>query len=319
MNRELIAALEELRYIAEIEGEVYREKAYRKAIASIRKLGQQITKNNLPDPKTHKVAGIGTGIAAKIAEFVRTGRIAELDKLRKSPRVRAYRILSGILGVGPSTIDAWIGMRIRDLPALRRAVSSGRVELTNAQKLGLKYYADLNERIPRNEVTEIGQRVRALLEHLQPGIQFEISGSYRRGAATCGDIDIITTHAQWQPELLSWVKTRLGEFDDCVGIVGAGAQRLTFLYHSPTSGKVRQVDILYIPPEQFAPAVLYFTGSSGFNEYMRGIAKRKGYRLNQMGLYRVKKDGDLEPVTARSEREIFDILGIEFRPPEERN
>jgi hypothetical protein len=52
---------------------------------------------------------------------------------------------------------------------------------------------------------------------------------------------------------------------------------------------IRRLDIRLVPMKSFFPAYLYFTGSYEFNEKMRGIAKRQGYKLNEYGLYKDEK------------------------------
>lgn len=315
MNRGLLSALEELREIYDLIGDVYREKAYRGAIATIRRLPYEVTCERLPELGR----GIGRGILDKIREFVCKGKITELGKLRRDKTVMAARELSGILGVGPATIRAWVAQKIRSLRDLRLAVAKGKVKLTHAQQLGLRYYADLNERIPRAEVAALGEAVEARLKALNPALSFEISGSYRRGAATSGDIDIIVTTPRYDSALLDRFAEQLETDPDFVDIVSQGEQRITYLQRSPMSGKVRQIDVLYVPPESYWAAVCYFTGSGAFNTYLRGAAKKRGLRLNQNGLYRIGPLGRLELIPVASEQAIFDAIGVKWIPPEQRD
>ena len=46
----------------------------------------------------------------------------------------------------------------------------------------------------------------------------------------------------------------------------------------------RRIDFLYSPPDEYAFAVLYFTGSKDFNVAMRGRATKIGYTLNEHGI-----------------------------------
>jgi DNA polymerase (family 10) len=55
------------------------------------------------------------------------------------------------------------------------------------------------------------------------------------------------------------------------------------------------------------------TGSPRFNIWQRALAKRKGFRLNEYGLWR-----ENEWIAGRTEREIFDILGMKYYHPQER-
>ena len=50
-------------------------------------------------------------------------------------------------------------------------------------------------------------------------------------------------------------------------------------------GAARRLDFLYTPPNEYAFAVLYFTGSKIFNTVMRQRALNMGYSLNEHGIY----------------------------------
>jgi DNA polymerase/3'-5' exonuclease PolX len=73
---------------------------------------------------------------------------------------------------------------------------------------------------------------------------------------------------------------------------------------------IRKIDIRIVIPESFFTALLYFTGSYEFNERMRGIAKRQGYKLNEYGLYKNNKQ-----IHIYSEKDVFDILGMKYLDP----
>ena len=75
-----------------------------------------------------------------------------------------------------------------------------------------------------------------------------------------------------------------------------------------------QIDLWGVSPSEFYPAILFATGSSQFNIYMRMKAKKEGYKLNQYGLF----DGD-EAIEVNSEKEIFTIIDFKWKEPQERN
>ena len=124
--------------------------------------------------------------------------------------------------------------------------------------------------------------------------------------ATVGDIDILTTAK------LDSIRTRLASDPKFVGMLMNGDQRLSFLYKLET--KTRQVDILYLPLNNFYFGLLYFTGSKTFNEHMRAHAKQMGLTLNQYGLFKGKR-----ALRAHSEEDIFALLGLTYVMPELRN
>ena len=90
-----------------------------------------------------------------------------------------------------------------------------------------------------------------------------------------------------------------------------------FMGFCKSNKDIRKIDIRLVPIKSFFPAYLYFTGSYEFNERMRGIAKRLGYKLNEYGLY--KLDGYKEKlIQIYSEKDVFDILGMNYLDPHER-
>jgi DNA polymerase beta len=310
-NAEIINLLERLAQIADIRGDTRREKAYRGAALGISRLRWSISAS----PwllGSEKIPGVGRGILRKITEYVETGSIAELVDLENSSEITAYKVFTKIAGVGPRTAADWVRNGIYDLATLRRAISGEfkhTVELNTVQKYGLIYYADLNERIPRAEVAEIGSDLIAILRRLDKGIVCEIVGSYRRGAETSGDIDIITSGGYSLKEL-EVIYRRDPSF---IATFSIGVERFTFIYRG-VSGRVRQIDVLKLPLQQYWSGLLYFTGSWEFNAAMRGYAKSKGFLLNQRGLF--KKDGKREiPVEVASERDIFDKLELKYVEP----
>jgi DNA polymerase/3'-5' exonuclease PolX len=315
MNQELINELEKVRIAADVLGEVYKEKAYSNAIANIKKLDYVIDLDNL---EKQKIAGVGPGILGKIREFLTKGYISELNELLKNKKYKAFVELSKIIGVGPATIKTWINKKIYSVADLRRAISKSKIKLNHMQALGLKYYVDLNLRIPRNEVGLLGNYVKKILLKIDSDIKFEITGSYRRGRVDCGDIDILVTNPKMFNEgLLPKFIDNIREDKNFIDVLSKGKERVTFLYYSPVSKLVRQIDVLNLPYNSYFAAILYFTGSGPFNVSMRGYAKNLGYRLNQNGLYKIE-DGKLNLVIANSEKDIFDILGLQFVPPEYR-
>lgn len=322
MNITLINALHELQEFAKITHQSYKEKAYKRVILEIKRLTYPITTLNVEDVlRSHKIPGVGDSLAAKIKEFIFTGRIKELDFLRNDERVKSYQELGKITGVGPATIERWMSMGITTLSAVRNASDSGKITLNNMQKYGLEYYNDLCERILRNEVTEIGNAIKKILTRIDPIIIFTIAGSYRRGSETSGDIDILVSNRErFNNNLFKLLIDELQKDNNFIITLSSGESRVTFLYRGPYN-KVRQIDILNIKYSSYYAALLYFTGSDLFNEAMRSYAKIKGMRLNQHGLYKYigKKEKHVVLIPTNSEEEIFAEIGLKYVIPAERN
>lgn len=236
-----------------------------------------------------------------VQEYTSTGQIKELIKFDKSKKMQGLIILTSILGVGRVTATDWVNKKIYNLEDLRLALGKQKIKLNHMQEIGLRYYYDLHLRIPRSEITQIGESLRQIINTTH----FHIAGSYRRGSPDSGDIDIIITNDDLY---LDKFKKILMEQPYYVDIISCGSERLTFIIKM--FSHVRQVDLLCVEVESFFAALLYFTGSWDFNEAMRAHAKIHGFRLNQHGLY---KDNTL--VHTVSEEDIFDKLGLKYVSP----
>lgn len=308
-NAEIINSLTQLSDLYLARGDEYRSKAYRTAANSIQSLTYTLTIDSLAGTK---IVGVGAGIKEKIIQLITTGKIKELEKLRLDPATKSYEIFDKILGVGSSTISNWIKMSIYTLSDLRLALAKSLITLNHTQQLGLRYYDDLNTRIPREEVANIGEYMRNMAVETTNSttnhIIFDIAGSYRREAATSGDIDILICHQRYITSYLEKFLRRVSLTDGFIDEISLGEQRLTFLFCYDKL--VRQIDILYLPYKAYYAALMYFTGSGAYNEWLRMTAKKAGYKLNQNGIYKGNK---LIPVN--SEEDIYKIIGVDYVQP----
>ncbi|CAE6439732.1 unnamed protein product [Rhizoctonia solani] len=191
VNQMLVDELSRLRDIYEAKkhedpSNQFRVLNYTKAIRSITKHPKRITS---VDQVSH-LTGVGAGIAEKISEFIATGRVAKIAA-QTTEDLAVTRIFQGIYGVGPQIAHSWYVRGLRTLADIRNRVDG--IVLSPAQELGLQYYADLQRRMPRSEAAEIFQRIKAVALQLDPMLDIEIMGSFRRGRQTCGDVDILMT------------------------------------------------------------------------------------------------------------------------------
>lgn len=73
-------------------------------------------------------------------------------------------------------------------------VEFGWSSLTRVQQIGVKYYDDLKQGIPRPEVEYIANTILERARDIDPGFEMTIVGGYRRGKPASGDVDVILTH-----------------------------------------------------------------------------------------------------------------------------
>lgn len=306
----------------------WRVLAYRKAIATLRKQPKKITTK----AEALALPFIGTRLADKIEEIVLTDRLRRLDNATvDDPADSVLQLFLGIYGVGINQAQTWISQGHRTLESLTASVA-----LTPNQKIGIEHYEDFLTRIPRAEVEAHARFLRNHLTAVSPALELTVGGSYRRGAPDCGDIDFLITSPTLPitalrtllleslvPRLfvVRYLRAALATCDPVTGTKWHGAACL------PTAKATtwRRVDFLLVPWEEMGAALIYWTGNDIFNRSMRLLASKKGMKLNQRGLFkdvvrgpgRVKvTDGEL--VEGKSEKKIFEHLGVPWRPPEHR-
>ncbi|CAE6430766.1 unnamed protein product [Rhizoctonia solani] len=295
--------------------------------AAIRSIAKHSTKITSVDQVSH-LPGVGAGITEKISEFIATGCVAKIAA-QTTEDLAVARLFQGIYGVGPQTAHSWYVRGLRTLADVRNRV--GGIVLSPAQELGLQYYTDLQRRMPRSEAAEIFERIKVVALQLDPMLDIEIMGSFRRGKPTCGDIDILISRPNSDGRSHRGIQKLLSHdlaVPDDENELEAKYMGLCQL-HSDTL--MRRIDILTIPCEQWGSALLYFTGDDLFNRSMRLLARKNGMSLNQRGLFQgVIRDPKTQRKTnngksagvliaSRTEREIFDRLRVPWREPHERS
>ena len=165
-------------------------------------------------------------------------------------------------------------------------------------------------------------------------MEVTIGGSYRRGAATSGDIDFLISKpgTTTTTNLITFVDDLVNHLTDTGFIVAALAvprSESSSKWHGacvlPGNPVWRRIDFLLVPESEMGAALLYFTGDDIFNRSMRLLAGTKGWRLNQRGLYKDvmrgpgrQKLNEGTLIEGADEKKIFRALGVPWRPPEQR-
>ena len=307
-NKAFVAILEQLNKIMMAKGEVMRGRAYQKAIQSLLAVEGPI--NSAADIKGLK--GIGKTIVEKFEEFVKTGTLAVLEREKNNPLL----LFSNVYGIGPKKAKELIEKGIKTIAQLR----DNKGLLNDKQLIGLKYYEDILKRIPRAEIEEYEKHFAGVFGGLKkPTATFSIVGSYRRGAADSGDIDVIITDIANDSKVLQEFVAALMEKKIILHKLTDGKTKILVVAKLP--GKpARRVDFLYSSPAEFPFAQLYFTGSKTFNTLMRQRALDMGYTLNEHGIYHMVsgKKGSLVDHQFATEKDIFSFLKMEYKQPKSR-
>ncbi|XP_020646444.3 DNA polymerase lambda isoform X2 [Pogona vitticeps] len=306
-----------------VQGDKWRALSYSKAINALKSYSKPVTSYQ----EACMIPGIGKKMAEKIVEILESGHLRKLEHI--SNNVSVLETFCNIWGAGVKTAQIWYQQGFRTLDDIRTKAS-----LTNQQAIGLKHYKDFMERMLREEAAEIEQTVRDAAHSIQPGLICVACGSYRRGKATCGDVDVLVTHPDGHShqgvfgKLLEVLRKKGFLTDDLVSQEDNGNQKKYLgVCHLPGPERLhRRLDIIVVPYSEFACALLYFTGSAHFNRSMRAFAKTKGMSLSEHALSTgvVRGAGGLKVVpglalSTPTEKDVFMHLGLPYREPHERD
>lgn len=287
----------------------FKARAYQKVIQQIQARAEPIhSMDDLADIK-----GVGSSIKDKIHEILATGALAAARDIRDDGRERFLETLTSMYGIGPVKAKAILKAGVCSLEDLDRRKD----ELLNEkQKIGLKYARDIVERIPRDEMEKHERFLLDALQQADPRFEGQIVGSFRRKAASSGDVDLIVkmpraVPAEEQRSAFAKYIDLLVQKGYVTDRLADGPKKCMAFVRLPEGVLHRRLDVLLTPEEEYPFALLYFTGPDKFNIACRNKAIKKGMRLNEHELIGAQ-------IVVRTEKDIFDILDIEYAEPEDR-
>lgn len=311
MNEDLINQFENLRLYYIKNKDKWRAQAYNKAIYALKQIPFKITKIS----DVNHIKNIGEKIKQKIQEFLETGKIEGVEKVKKElakdiQKDTVINNLEKIWGVGPvKAKNLYEKHGIESIASLRKRQDL----LTTQQKIGLKYYEDLQKKIPRKLITAIYVIIICYLNNTfgENTYKIDIAGSYRRKAEQSSDIDCLLSSDFFNLNETVNVLVEKGLITEVLSMKNEkmmGIARCGDIFF--------RLDIEFIPKEKYSFALLYFTGSQRHNIEMRLKAKKQGLLLNEHGLF--NNEGENILYYPKSEKEIFDALGLQYVSPEHR-
>ena len=297
-------ALETLRKKSLVDKEPFKARAYKKVFDQINAM-DTFTENDIAG-----LQGAGEKITAKLYEIVRTGQLASAEAAKANYNIGALDAFQKIYGVGPVKAQQLVDAGITSIVELRQEAKKNPAMLTANQRIGLQYYEPLLERIPYAEMQEHERTLLDVLYMADVSVSGTVVGSFRRGQPDSGDIDFLV---RGQLEMKSFVDV-LKEEGYLVSVLAQGPTKCMAI---SSVGVPRRLDILVCPEQEYAYALLYFTGSQQFNIAFRQHALEMGYTMNEHGMKVVRADIPAVPYMD-TEKDIFDFLGLRYVAPEER-
>jgi DNA polymerase/3'-5' exonuclease PolX len=297
----ILGSLETLRQKELSEKQPFKAKAYATVISQIKSI-DSIT--SFEDVKHLK--GIGKKIEEKLKEIFLTGSLASAKRAEEI--IKPFQLLTSVYGIGPTKAKELVKIGISTIEELRKASEEDESLLSDVQTIGLKYYEDLQTRIPFKEMQA---HERLLKTSIPKSIQSNIVGSYRRNLESSGDIDLLLQSddsSDFDHLIAVLIEKRY-----ITNILAYGKHKFMGICRLPQKPH-RHIDILLTPPSEYPFALLYFTGSNLFNIAMRTHAIALGYTLNEKALLKDKK----RISGIKSEEDIFEILRLKYKSPPER-
>jgi len=279
-NKKLAALLLEIGNLEDMKDQPFKANAYRRAARVVEGLEEDISKV-AERGELEQLPGIGKALAKKIKEYVETGKITHLEKLKAEFPPGLLELL-GIPGVGPKTAKAlYQQLGVADIQGLERAARKGRIRKLKGfserseEKIlnSLRMYSGAKKRTLLGLGLPLAER---LMEELIANCSIQrisVAGSTRRMRETVGDLDILAVSDE--PEKVMEVFIGLPEV---VEVILSGPTKTSVIVEERRGARVRiQTDLRVMEARSYGSALQYFTGSKDHNIHLRRIAQNKGW------------------------------------------
>ncbi len=294
----------------------FKPRAYEKAAMTVEGLEESMAERFAAGGKKAlmEIPGIGQGIAEKIAEFLDTGKVKEYEQLKKATPVRLDE-LARVEGMGPKSVQRlYKELGIRNLKELEKAAKEGKIATLpgfgkkSEEKIlkGIEFAKGSGQRFVLGSLMTRIREIEAALSSVPGAEKVVVAGSARRRKETVGDIDILAASSN--------PKAIMEKFVSMPGV-------MSVIAHGETKSSIKirpgiNVDLRVVPKESYGAALNYFTGSKDHNVAIRQLAIKKGFTLNEYGLFRIKDGVKGKSVAGADEKEIYKILGMDWPEPE---
>jgi len=315
-NKQIAEIFSEMADILDIQGEsIFRINAYRKAAINILNLPFDLKDIVDKNPKDlEKIPGIGEGLRNKIIELIQTGQCKEYEDIKKGFPEGLLEILR-LRGVGPKRVKLlYSELRIKNISDLKKAAQAHMIRTIPG--MGEKSETDIlkaieehanfsTDRMLISEALTEALHIIAYMKKCDAVDKIEYAGSLRRWQETIGDIDILVTvkNAKKSHEI---VMDHFVKYTEVLKVIAQGDTKSSITLQSGID-----VDLRVVENKCFGAAMHYFTGSKAHNIRIRDLAKRKGLKVSEYGVFKGDKF-----ISGKEEKDIFKSVGLSYIIPE---
>lgn len=290
---------------------------YKNIVSLLRYLPRITSSNELKEYE-----GIGDKLLKKTDEILKTGNLKELVDFEKDKQLSSIVELQNVMGFGPKKAREYvIDNGVNTVDDLKRRKEEFR--LTDMQKLGIKYFDDLNRKMNYDCVKNYMDFIIKITKKWNSNILINPVGSFRMGLLNTKDIDIIITDKKLKTKQ-DFIKSDFTEkyidflrsnLDIELIQIDRGNFEFTGLIKHKDDKYYRHIDLRFTPYQHLPTYLLYFGSGEKFSRKIRLLAKEKGYKLNELFLEDLKTN---ERIIPKTEEDIFKILEIDYVKPEKR-
>ncbi|OGD18026.1 MAG: DNA polymerase III [Candidatus Aminicenantes bacterium RBG_16_63_14] len=313
-NREVAAMFDRIADALEIKGETgFKVVAYSKAARILQDMTEDV-ETVAREGRLETIPGIGEGLAKKIVEYLDTGTMSKYREVMAGVPETLLGLLE-IQGLGGKTVHLMHEeLGVEDLDGLKRSIADG--SLAKLHGMGEKKVENIRkaietrervaERISIGEAALVADEVIAYLAKA-PGIsRVSAAGSLRRMKETVGDIDVLACGKNGAEIIRYFARN-----PNAVRVLAEGETKGSVAVRAGETE--RQVDLRVVDASEYGAALLYFTGSKAHNIKLRGLAKERGLKISEYGVFRGTKR-----LASREEEDCYRVLGMPWIPPEMR-
>ncbi len=309
-NSDIAAVFNEIADILEIEGaNPYRIRAYRNGARTVEAFGRDIAGIITGGGELPKLPGIGDDLLGKIHEIVETGTCKLRERLHREVPPGIVNLLQ-IGGLGPRRVKLlYHDLGIETPAQLLKAAREGRIRRLHGfgEKTERKLLTALESRLrdkPRASIAAAAAEAERLVPYLRraPGVhEVAAAGSLRRMRDTIGDLDILAIAAAGGPVVDHFLR-----YDEVSDVIARGPTRASVVLRSGL-----QADLRVVAREAGGAALVYFTGSKAHNIAIRRLARKKGLKISEYGVFRGERR-----VAGDTEASVYGALDLPVIPPE---
>lgn len=318
-NQEIAQILYNISEFLAMKDIPFKPRAFEKAAASIESLEGDVAdiykKGGIK--ALQQIESIGKGIAERIEELLKTGKIKDYERLKKEVPVKLEE-LSHVEGIGPKTIfKLYKEIGVKNLRDLEKATKAGKIrdiegfgpKSEENILIAIEFLKKSGGRFPLGYILYGVRKIEKRIQELRGVKKALLAGSIRRMKETIGDADLLATVSS--PKTAKEVMDYFVQMPEVEHIYSRGTTRSSVRLKSNID-----CDLRVVPEKSFGAALQYFTGNKDHNIELRKIAISRGYKLNEYGIFQIKSQKSKVKSLAETEEQIYKKLGLQYIEPE---